>query len=320
MSLTQTYMMSEVARFKLRVEAQKPDFSLRHLVGHANLLNEINAAIDEAEQEQENWFNQILRSVSPQLTPAPGDADMYPAGTTGVNHNNNNNNDLSTYADAWPSQAQAHQAVANMSMLALPGVVSSIDLDGSDDEDDEDGDDVDEDSEVSLEPTSPTDSLFSAVSEEGDFGSDAQVGLMFAPPRGLARPLQSQPQPVAGFVPMTTTTPPDVVMSPIEEEALDQMADPMNGDPHHALVRVSSNSSPPELVRDDDDDDEDTDDEDALLPRDVPSGGSSSSAAVAPLIASEPASASEQPARRKSKNPRRSSRIRSRSSRHTVDF
>ena len=62
MSLTQTYYLAHTARGKLSKEAAKGDHDLRLLVGHANLLDGLMLDLANAEQEQENWFNQTVKS------------------------------------------------------------------------------------------------------------------------------------------------------------------------------------------------------------------------------------------------------------------
>ena len=62
MTLTQTYYLAHTARGKLSNEAAKGDHDLRLLVGHANLLDGLMLDLAHAEQEQENWFNQTVKS------------------------------------------------------------------------------------------------------------------------------------------------------------------------------------------------------------------------------------------------------------------
>lgn len=61
MSITQTYQIASSARTKLGREASRPDHDLRLLVGHANLLDVLMVELQEAEREQEAWFNESLR-------------------------------------------------------------------------------------------------------------------------------------------------------------------------------------------------------------------------------------------------------------------
>lgn len=62
MSLTQTYRVASTARSKLGMEAMRPDHNLRLLVGHANLLDTLMVDLQNAEREQEAWFNNTIRS------------------------------------------------------------------------------------------------------------------------------------------------------------------------------------------------------------------------------------------------------------------
>lgn len=64
MSLTQTYYIASTARSKLGREAQQADHNLRRLVGHANLLDTLMVELQDAEREQEAWFNQSVRKAS----------------------------------------------------------------------------------------------------------------------------------------------------------------------------------------------------------------------------------------------------------------
>lgn len=64
MSITQTYYLAHTARGKLSSEAARADHNLRLLVGHANLLDSLMIELADAEQEQESWFNQSVKSAS----------------------------------------------------------------------------------------------------------------------------------------------------------------------------------------------------------------------------------------------------------------
>lgn len=68
MSLTQTYRVAATARSKLGSEAGRPNHRLRHLVGHANLLDSLMVELADAEQDQEQWFNETVKSAT--ATPA----------------------------------------------------------------------------------------------------------------------------------------------------------------------------------------------------------------------------------------------------------
>jgi hypothetical protein len=64
MSLTQTYYIAASARSKLGKEACRADHDLRILVGHANLLDSLMIELQDAERQQEAWFNQTMAKAS----------------------------------------------------------------------------------------------------------------------------------------------------------------------------------------------------------------------------------------------------------------
>lgn len=64
MSLTQTYYIAASARSKLGKEACRADHDLRLLVGHANLLDSLMIELQDAERQQEAWFNQTMARAS----------------------------------------------------------------------------------------------------------------------------------------------------------------------------------------------------------------------------------------------------------------
>jgi len=64
MSITQTFYLAHQARGKLASEAAKHDHELRMLVGHANLLDRLMLHLSQAEQEQDAWFNTMVRGNS----------------------------------------------------------------------------------------------------------------------------------------------------------------------------------------------------------------------------------------------------------------
>lgn len=64
MSLTQTYYIAASARSKLGKEACRADHDLRLLVGHANLLDSLMIELQDAERQQEAWFNQTMAKAT----------------------------------------------------------------------------------------------------------------------------------------------------------------------------------------------------------------------------------------------------------------
>lgn len=69
MSLTQTYYVASTARSKLGREAGRADHNLRLLVGHANLLDSLMLELQDAEREQEAWFNNSVRTAAKSEEP-----------------------------------------------------------------------------------------------------------------------------------------------------------------------------------------------------------------------------------------------------------
>jgi len=69
MSLTQTYYVASSARAKLGKEACRPDHNLRLLVGHANLLDSLMLELQDAEREQEAWFNSTVQKAQKSEEP-----------------------------------------------------------------------------------------------------------------------------------------------------------------------------------------------------------------------------------------------------------
>ena len=57
-------MVASTARSKLGREAGRADHNLRRLVGHANLLDSLMIELQDAEREQEAWFNQAVHKAS----------------------------------------------------------------------------------------------------------------------------------------------------------------------------------------------------------------------------------------------------------------
>ena len=68
MSLTRTYQVAATARSKLGSEARRPEHRLRHLVGHANLLDSLMIELADAERRQEQWFNETVENVATTST------------------------------------------------------------------------------------------------------------------------------------------------------------------------------------------------------------------------------------------------------------
>lgn len=64
MSVTQSCILAQIARAKLLSNLNRPNYNLRILVGHVNLLDSLIAALISAEWEQELWFRQSIRDAA----------------------------------------------------------------------------------------------------------------------------------------------------------------------------------------------------------------------------------------------------------------
>lgn len=64
MTITQTYRLVHTARGKLSHEASRSEHDLRLLVGHANLLDSLMLELQEAEEEQDDWYNNTVSAAT----------------------------------------------------------------------------------------------------------------------------------------------------------------------------------------------------------------------------------------------------------------
>lgn len=179
MSLSQTYYIAASARSKLGREAQKHDHSLRHLVGHANLLDALMLELQEAEREQESWFDETLRSVDSaseeqqqqpqQQQPQPrhvqwadevvvrhdsapssngqvhGQVDyeyeVYDRNSSNINVSDEDYDDLASDSDSDSEYDEAEIELASRAyrIRASPVSITSRELDSDEEDEDEDG-------------------------------------------------------------------------------------------------------------------------------------------------------------------------------------
>lgn len=97
MSVTQTYRLAHTARGKLSTEASRGEYDLRVLVGHANLLDNLMIELAEAEKEQEDFYNNNIRSTS-VYTSTPEDLEI-PDGSDSEDDSDNDVDAHSSYSD-----------------------------------------------------------------------------------------------------------------------------------------------------------------------------------------------------------------------------
>ena len=82
MSLTHTYRVAATARSKLGSEAGRPNHRLRHLVGHANLLDSLMLELADAERQQEQWFDETVKNA----TANPASTASIPSTSASMQH------------------------------------------------------------------------------------------------------------------------------------------------------------------------------------------------------------------------------------------
>ncbi|KAL6705771.1 hypothetical protein ACN47E_006408 [Coniothyrium glycines] len=139
MSLTQTYYIAASARTKLGKEACRADHDLRLLVGHANLLDSLMIQLQDAERQQEAWFNQTMAKASkadePRHIQWSDSIAEEPEEDDGSDSDSENEDDF----DMIPLPRRIVQA---------PVQISTMELDDEDDE--EFYDDMEDDSDLAL--------------------------------------------------------------------------------------------------------------------------------------------------------------------------
>ena len=173
MSLTQTYYLAHTARGKLSKEAARGDHNLRLLVGHANLLDGLMLDLANAEQEQESWFNQTVKSAAkaseePKPSPRVSWADQHTIMEEEVVEEE-------MYDEDSDSDEDDEEDVAETAVAARKASAQPMQITLSEDEDEEmDDDEFDE--ELSLTRTSsrsPTE-LSPPELMHGDSDSDSE--------------------------------------------------------------------------------------------------------------------------------------------------
>jgi hypothetical protein len=144
MSLTQTYYVASSARAKLGKEACRPDHNLRLLVGHANLLDSLMLELQDAEREQEAWFNQTVQKA--QKSEEPKHIQWL---DTIVQEEDEDSDDTASEASDSDSEFDEEEFEMQMPLKRLrspPVTVSSTEIEEDEEEDDfyEDDEDISE--------------------------------------------------------------------------------------------------------------------------------------------------------------------------------
>jgi len=161
MSLTQTYYIAASARSKLGKEASRADHDLRLLVGHANLLDSLMIELQDAERQQEAWFNQTMAKASKAEEPRHIQwADSIAEEPEEEDESSDDDSDYEEDFDMLPMPKRIVQAPVQISTMEI-------------DEDDEDFyDDMEDDSELALtrvssqSPQSPPELTYDEESDD----------------------------------------------------------------------------------------------------------------------------------------------------------
>ena len=143
MSLTQTYYIAASARSKLGKEACRADHDLRLLVGHANLLDSLMIELQDAERQQEQWFNQTMAKASKadesrHIQWADSIVEELDDDDDDVSESDSDNDDD---FDMIPMPRRIAQA---------PVQISTMEVDQDDSDDEDFYDDMEDDSELAL--------------------------------------------------------------------------------------------------------------------------------------------------------------------------
>lgn len=177
MSLTQTYYLAHTARGKLSKEAARADHDLRLLVGHANLLDGLMLDLAKAEQEQENWFNQTVKSntTASEESKHIQWADTIPEEVEEAVEDEFYADDSDSDSDSDDEEEAEYSLPTPRN--ALQATVSSVEVD-----EDEDEEMADDDYEDSLALTR-TPSIHPPELLHGDSDSDSDDDMPPSPPQ-----------------------------------------------------------------------------------------------------------------------------------------
>jgi hypothetical protein len=186
MSLTQTYYIAASARSKLGKEACRADHDLRLLVGHANLLDSLMIELQDAERQQEQWFNQTMAKASKTEEPRHiqwADSIAEELDEDDEDDVSDSDSDNEDDFDMIPMPRRIAQS---------PVQVSTMEVDDDDSEDDDDFyDDMEDDSELALtrvpsQSQSPPELTFEEESDdESPPTSPPQSTLNFSQKEGM---------------------------------------------------------------------------------------------------------------------------------------
>jgi hypothetical protein len=187
MSLTQTYYIAASARSKLGKEACRADHDLRLLVGHANLLDSLMIELQDAERQQEQWFNQTMAKASKAEEPrhiqwADSIAEELEEDDDEDDDVSDSDSDNEDDFDMIPMPRRIAQS---------PVQISTMEVDDDSEDEDDFYDDMEDDSELALtrvpsQSQSPPELTFEEESDdESPPTSPPQSTLNFSEKEGM---------------------------------------------------------------------------------------------------------------------------------------
>ena len=148
MTITQTYFLAHTARGKLASAASQGDHDLRFLVGHANLLDALTIELQDAEREQDAWFNETVKASRKQEEPkrvqwkdsvaAQLEQEDIEIPDASDSHSSDSDSDADSDSDEFydGEEDDAVQMMIPARRIKSPAAVSTMAIDDSDDEDD----------------------------------------------------------------------------------------------------------------------------------------------------------------------------------------
>lgn len=142
MSLTQTYYIAASARSKLGKEACRADHDLRLLVGHANLLDSLMIELQDAERQQEAWFQNTVAKASKAEEPR----HIQWADTIQEEPEEEDDSDSDSESDFYDEDGDFDMVMPRR-LVSAPVQITTTEID----EDDEDQyDDLEDDADLAL--------------------------------------------------------------------------------------------------------------------------------------------------------------------------
>lgn len=182
MSLSQTYYIASSARAKLGKEASRPDHNLRLLVGHANLLDALMLELQDAEREQERWFNQTVQKAQKAEEPK----HIQWADTIVEEDDEEDDGSDSDDSDSEYDENDFVMASQLRRLKSPPVTITSQEVDEDEDEEDEEYyDDMEDVPELALTRTSSKHNQPPELVDDSDSDDES--------------PPQSPPQPTMDF-------------------------------------------------------------------------------------------------------------------------